>query len=463
MKVFQTLLDTVRKSCPDVITEEMAVDMLQEFEDGMNQIKADALNDGKALGYREGYEEGKKVASDQAKASLENALEAHDEEYAKKLSQVIDMLNEQHAEKLEKVYDLLKQNYVPRQEMDDALVAQDAEYADKFETAINKLDEVRTSQLDEAVEVVKESISKKHKKELEELDAEHVKLLEEAVKAVDSKNAKILQETADVLKQRHNEKVKIVTEEISAKYKKEIESIKTESAETISGLQKELQDEKDRKLNIIAESIEKYLNYALEERLPTKQLICEQKYRANAKALDRIVDILSVNKIVQESKDNFMAEYESKLNKVKEDQQKTINENIELMSKNNRLQAQLLLESEAQKCTPGEAKFLRTHFKNAASPKIIEESIEEAKQAYKKMQNEHRQHLVTESVKAGAVNTPSTVVTNKAVEKEPVQKKIIAESANVQKTDKVVTETVQSQRELVDIYAEKYANFLRGK
>ena len=158
-----------------------------------------------------------------------------------------------------------------------------------------------------------------------------------------------------------------------------------------------------------------------------------------------------------------MAEYESKLNKVKEDQQKTINENIELMSKNNRLQAQLLLESEAQKCTPGEAKFLRTHFKNAASPKIIEESIEEAKQAYKKMQNEHRQHLVTESVKAGAVNTPSTVVTNKAVEKEPVQKKIIAESANVQKIDKVVTETVQGQRELVDIYAEKYANFLRGK
>lgn len=463
MKVFQTLLDTVRKSCPDVITEEMAVDMMQEFDDSMNQIKADALNDGKALGYREGYEEGKKVASDQAKSSLENALAVHDEEYAKKLSQVIDMLNEQHAEKLEKVYDLLKQNYVPRQEMDDALVAQDAEYAEKFETAINKLDEVRTNQLDEAVKIVKESISKKHKKELEELDAEHVKLLEEAVKAVDSKNAKILQETADVLKQRHNDKVKIVTEEISEKYKKEIESIKTESAETISGLQKELQDEKDRKLNIIAESIEKYLNYALEERLPTKQLICEQKYRANAKALDRIVDILSVNKIVQESKDNFMAEYESKLNKVKEDQQKTINENIELISKNNRLQAQLLLESEAQKCTPSEAKFLRTHFKNAASPKIIEESIEEAKQAYKKMQNEHRQHLVTESAKAGAVNTPSTVVTNKAVEKEPVQKKIIAESANVQQTDKVVTETVHGQRELVDIYAEKYANFLRGK
>lgn len=462
MKVFQTLLDTVRKSCPDVITEEMAVGMLQEFEDGMNQIKADALNDGKAIGYREGYEEGKKVASDHAKASLESALESHDEEYAKKLSQVIDMLNEQHAEKLEKVYDMLKQNYVPRQEMDAALAAQDEDCACKFNEALEKIDEVRTNQLDEAVKVVKESISKKYKKELKKLDEEHTKLLEEAVKAVDSKNAKILQETADILKQRHNNKVKIVTEEISAKYKKEIENIKSESAETISGLQKELKDEKDRKLNIIAESIEKYLNYALEERLPTKQLICEQKYRANAKALDRIVDILSVNKIVQESKDNFMSEYESKLNKVKEDQQKTINENIELMSKNNRLQAQLLLESEAQKCTPGEAKFLRAHFKNAASPKIIEESIEEAKQAYKKMQSEHRQRLVTESAKNGAVSTPSTVVTNKVEAKEQTQKKVITESAKVPQTNKVVTESVSGQRELVDIYAEKYASFLRG-
>ena len=157
-----------------------------------------------------------------------------------------------------------------------------------------------------------------------------------------------------------------------------------------------------------------------------------------------------------------MSEYESKFNKVKEDQQKTINENIELMSKNNRLQAQLLLESEAQKCTPGEAKFLRAHFKNAASPKIIEESIEEAKQAYKKMQSEHRQRLVTESAKNGAVSTPSTVVTNKVEAKEQTQKKVITESAKVPQTNKVVTESVSGQRELVDIYAEKYASFLRG-
>ena len=455
MKVFQTLLDTVRKSCPDVITEEIADSMMHEFEDGMNQIKADALSDGKALGYREGYEEGKKVASDQAKTSLEAALASHDEEYAEKLSQVIDMLNEQHAEKLEKVYDLLKQNYVPRQEMDDALAAQDEECATKFEQAINDLDDLRTKQLDKVVCVVKESISKKHKKEIEKLDAEHCKLLEEAVKAVDAKNAKILQETADILKQCHADKIKLVTEEISSKYKKEIENIKTESAETISGLQKELKDEKERKLNVIAESIEKYLNYALEERIPTKQLICEQKYRANAKALDRIVDILSVNKIVQESKDDFMAEYESKLNKVKDEQQKTINENIELMAKNNRLEAQLLLESEAQKCTPSEARFLKAHFKNASSPKVIEESIEEAKQAYKKIQTEQRQRLVTESRKNGATSTPSNVISNKVAEKEQVQEKVITESVNVQPKQ-------AEQRELVDMYAERYASFLKG-
>lgn len=454
MKVFQTLLDTVRKSCPDVITEEMAADMLQEFETGMNQIKADALNDGKSLGYREGYEEGKKVASDQARASLEAALANHDEEYANKLAQVIDMLNEQHAEKLENVYDRLMKTYVPRTEMEDALAAQDADYAIKFQNAIDKIDEVNTNQLNEAVKVVTESLKRKHADHIKRIDEEHVSLLEEAVKAVDSKNAKILKETADILNERKKKAINLVTEEISAKYKKDIEKIKTESDNTISNLQKELKDEKDRKLNIIAESVEKYINYALEERIPTKHLISEQKYKASSKALERITDILGVNKIVQESKDNFMAEYEAKLNKVKEEQQKTINENVELAAQNNRLAAQLLLESEAQKCTPSEAKFLRAHFKNASSPKIIEESIEEAKQAYKKLQSEHRQHLVTESAKKGAVSVPSAVVTPEVKEKEPVQKVI---------TESVKTQTKQeTPKSVVDIYAEKYASMLRG-
>ena len=456
MKVFQTLLDTVRKNNPDLITEEMAAGMLQEFETGMDQIKADALENGKALGYRDGYEEGKKVAVDQAKATLEKTLAEHDEDYANKLAQVIDMLNEQHAEKLEEVYNMLMKTYVPRQEMENALIAQDEDYANKFQETLDKLDDVRTSQLEETVKVVTEGINKKHQKELKEIDEKHSKLLEEAVKAVDSRNAKILQETADILKQRKQDAINIVTEEISAKYKKEIENIQTESAKKIESLESELKSEKDRKLNILAESVSKYLNYALEERLPMKQLISEQKCRAANKAFERIADILGVNKIVQESKDNFMAEYEEKLNKVNEAHQKVINENVELTSKNNRLEAQLLLESEAQKCAPGEAKFLKAYFKTAASPKIIEESIEEAKQAYKKLQSERHQRLVTESTKNGAVNVPSAVVT-KVENKE--QNKVITESAKNTQT-KVVTESVEDgQQVLVD----KYVKMLRGE
>ena len=452
MKVFQTLLDTVRKSNPDLITEEMANNMLQEFESGIEQIKSDALENGKAFGYREGYEEGKKVAAEQAKASLDAVLNAHDEEYANKLTQVIDMLNEQHAEKLEEVYNLLMKTYVPRQEMENALNNQDEDYANKFQDALNKLDNVRTKQLEKAVQVVNESLTRKHKKELKEIDEKHSKLLEEAVKAVDSKNAKLLQETANILKQRKQDAVKLVMEEVSSKYKKEIENIKTESANNIEKLKNELKLEKERKLNILAESVSKYLNYALEERLPMKQLISEQKCKATNKAFERIADILGVNKIVQESKDNFMAEYEEKLNKINEAHQKVINENVELTAKTNRLEAQLFLEEKTQKCAPGEAKFLKAYFKTASSPQVIEESIEEAKQAYRKMQSERHQHLVVESTKNGAVNTPSNVVTKKVEDKE--QKKIINESVN--NTQNSINEN--NQANLVD----KYVKMLRG-
>lgn len=148
-----------------------------------------------------------------------------------------------------------------------------------------------------------------------------------------------------------------------------------------------------------------------------------------------------------------MAEYEEKLNKVNEAHQKVISENVELTAKTNRLEAQLLLESEAQKCAPGEAKFLRAYFKTAASPQIIEESIEEAKQAYKKMQSERHQRLVTESTKNGAVNTPSSVVTKKAEDKE--QKKVITESVN---NTQIIVANENSQSSLID----KYVKMLRG-
>jgi hypothetical protein len=68
-----------------------------------------------------------------------------------------------------------------------------------------------------------------------------------------------------------------------------------------------------------------------------------------------------------------------------------------------------LLESKLLKCTPGEARFLRGYFKGATSPKIIEESLEAARTAYKKILAEQRQSL-QESVRQNINPTPSTVI-----------------------------------------------------
>jgi flagellar biosynthesis/type III secretory pathway protein FliH len=37
----------------------------------MNQIKADATAEGQAIGFKEGYEEGKRAAADEAKIKLD--------------------------------------------------------------------------------------------------------------------------------------------------------------------------------------------------------------------------------------------------------------------------------------------------------------------------------------------------------------------------------------------------------
>ncbi len=450
---FKELLNTVRSSCPDVITEEAAADMLQEFNTSMDQIKADAISNGKALGYREGYEEGKKVAADSAKQSLVEALDAHDAEYAEKLAQVIDMLNEQHAEKLQEIYDLLMDTRVAKSEMDNALAEQDEDYANKFSDAIDKIDDVHTAKLEEAVNFVKENIEAKHQKELKKIDEQHSKMIMEAVNAVDDKSAKILEKTAKILNERKDEAIKVITEEITKKYEDKLSETKIISENAVNDLKQQLETEKERKLNIIAESVEKYINYALEERIPEKQIISEQKYNTAIKAVERITDILAVNKVIQESSENFIADYEHQINEAKEAQQKVINENIELTAKVNKLEANLLLESKIQQCTPSEARFLKAHFRNATTPQIIEESIDEAKKAFKNLQNEKRQQLITESAKHGAVSNPTDIVVNEKVDKEPVKEnKIITEQAKP-------ANTVSSQDELV----QKYAQFLTGK
>jgi hypothetical protein len=88
----------------------------------------------------------------------------------------------------------------------------------------------------------------------------------------------------------------------------------------------------------------------------------------------------------------------------------------------NKKEAQLLLEEKAQKCTPAEARFLRGYFKDATNKSVIEESLEAAHTAWKKVQSEHRQAL-QESLKKDVTREPSKVVSESKEQdvKEPVK------------------------------------------
>ena len=101
MQSFKNLLDTVRSKHPDLISEEAANDLLTQFDTSIDQMKADALAEGQQLGFKEGYDEGKKVAADEAKKSMDELIEKLDTEKTAQLKSVIDMLNEDHAAKLQ--------------------------------------------------------------------------------------------------------------------------------------------------------------------------------------------------------------------------------------------------------------------------------------------------------------------------------------------------------------------------
>jgi hypothetical protein len=92
---------------------------------------------------------------------------------------------------------------------------------------------------------------------------------------------------------------------------------------------------------------------------------------------------------------------------------------------------------------------LNPSFKSATSPKVIEESIDAAHAAWKKIQSEKRQ-LLQESVKKEVNKTPSSIVTEskKEVEKkESDVKQVISEEKEVAK------KSIKSDQDLVDLYA----------
>jgi len=398
MQSFKKLLESVRSANPGLITEEAANEMLNSYEAGINQVKADALAEGQALGFKEGYDEGKRIASDEAKKSLDALVEQLDQEATEKLKSVLDMLNEQHAEKLQEIYDSLKQNYVPVSEYNKL----DSECAEKLQEVYDKTNEKNANMMQSAFEAVQ----KKNDLKMEQRETYYINKL---------KSAKLLMES------KFNKKQQVLEEEIN-KYKAE----------------------KENKLNVLAEQVEKFINYALNENIPVKQLVSEQKYIASQKTIEKITSLLKINNILQESKDGIFADYEEEIKKQKQQASKLIIENADLKSKLEKQEAALLLEQKCQKCIPAEAAFLRTYFKNADSSKVIEEQIDEAKAVFKRLHDEKRKALVAESSKTTKVKPSTVVKENKDSKKiEPAEKKVVTESKKG-----------QEQKSFTDVYAE---------
>mgnify|MGYP003294716188 FL=1 len=438
---FKTLLESVQKQCPELITEEVFSDMMTQFDDGIAQIQADATADGQALGFREGYDEGKRVAAEQAKAELAALTEKLDQEAVEKITSILEMIDENHTAKLQELYDFMQNNMVEKSELDAAiadkeaaLAAQDEDYAEKFETAMTAVCDDHACKLQQYSDAVNDNYTNKLKLAEEALDKKYQKILTESVEKIDLDNTAKLKEVVKLL---NEDKAKAVAETKAAGEKL--------IAEAKEAGEKALAAEKAKKVSILAEGVEKYLNYALEQYMPKSQLISEAKYNAAIKTLDKVTDLLKVNTIIQESKEGIFQEYETKIAEAKEEQNKLINETIELKAMLNKKEAQLLLESKAQKCTPAEARFLRGYFKDAATPAVIEESLEAAHAAWKKIQTEHRQ-VLKDSLKKEVTQEPSKVITEskKQEVKEPVKEVISEEKEEAQKETKL---------SLVDFYA----------
>jgi hypothetical protein len=408
MQSFKKLLDTVRSKHPDLISEEAANNMLTQFDTSISQMKADALAEGQQLGFKEGYDEGKKVAADEAKKSMDELLEKLDTEKTAQLKSVIDMLNEDHAAKLQEVYDSLMSSMVPISEME----AMDEDHAEKFAEVLAAKENEYTDKLNFATESVREKLQKK----------------------------------LDLREEFHEKKLKAVKLALESK---------------LDETNKLLVEEKERKLEILAESVEKYINYALQKSIPTKQLISEQKYLASRKAIEKITSILKIDNILQESKDGVFQDYERKLAESKETSNKLLIENSELKNKLDEKEAKLLLESKLTKCTPSEAAFLRTYFENAKSSKIIEEGIEDARSVYKRLHEEKRQKTIAKKCEE-LTSKPTAVVSESKTthQKEPInekQSKVVVESKQ-ECIEEKQTLSVTGMSKFNSVYSEMLTN-----
>ena len=493
MNSFEKLLKTVRKSAPDVISEEVADQMLDDFNktyeadkaasfdagkaegfeagktEGFDAGKTEGFDAGKAAGFEEGYKEGSEKERAVAKQEFDELLDKCDDEAASKLKEVVEMINEDHIAKLNNIYDLFTKNYVPKVEVE----AMDEDHAKKLTDAIEKVfknkDEEDAAKLQEIVDKLNEAhalklqeIADLYEKELEAQDADHAEKFEQAFDEIDQKHADQFEEAVNAINDDHAKKLQNLVDRIDDDHCKKLnlacESVQNAMKKTygakIDKLTKELATEKSNKLDTISESIEKYINYALQEAIPAKKLISEAKYNASQKALEKITSILKINNVLQESKDGIFNDYEVKLKEAKEKQNKLAMECVELKARLEKEEAKTLLESKVAKCTPAEASFLRTYFENAKSKRIIEEQIEDARTAFRRIHDERRNDVVS---KVNANTTPSTIVNeSKAVKKEePAKKPVVTESKQAAPAARPAAQPKQTvQNSFIAAYAE---------
>ncbi len=364
------------------------------------------------------------------------------------------MVDQSNTEKLQQLHDWMKNNMVSKADMDNALAAQDEDYANKFEQALNATDNKHAEQLQMAMEAIDKKRAQQLKFIYESIDKKHAQMIEEAVKKVDSDNAKKLVKVTTLLKENRDKAINNITKKLVLEAKQKIAKKTILFEQNLKAHKAELIKERNRKLDVLAESVQKYLNYALDNALPRKQLISEAKYNAAIKTIEKVTDVLKVNTIVQESKDGLFADYEAKIASGKNEQEKLLNENIELKTKLNKIEAQLVLEEKCKDCTPAEAKFVKAYFSKADKPEVIEESIKEARTAYKKLQSERRESLIAENA-AKANATPTSVITEKQIAsaKSTAKAKIVSESKAVKSAEK--KQKVQPKKQdLIDLYAQ---------
>ena len=386
-KAFEDLLKTVRKNNPELISEQVEAQMMADYNGYEDQLKQDSYDQGHAAGFTEGYNEGIEKQKMLCQQEMDELVAKLDEEALTKLENIIRVLNEDHATKLQEIYDLCCQTMVPMADV-------------------------------------------------ENMDAEHAEKLQQFAEAIDKAHAEKMQLVYESVKKKATDEVNAKTKEITDKFT----NMLNESTEKLNAATKALEEEKEKKMSMLVESVDKYFNYALQKAIPTKKIVSEAKFNASQKTLDKITSLLKLNAVIQESKDGIFQDYEDKIAAAKEEQNKLMVENVNLKNTLQKKEAKLLLESKIAKCTPAEAAFLRTYFETAKSPKIIEEQIDDARNAYNRLHSEKRAEKV-EKAKSSAA--PSGIVTEN---KKP-------EVTKEEPKKKVVTENAETNPNLMDMYA----------